>query len=201
MQTNEHKQFRELVSGVYAFWRVDVSDFALTIWWNALKPYDFKTISDAFNIYVTNPDSGQYIPKPADIVRILQGSSQDSAYFAWAKTEKAMRSVGAYSSVRFDDPIIHAVIERLGGWVKICQSNDKELSFLANDFRKAYTGLKSIKANTKVPEYFVGVSEMENGQRGFDREPVISISGENGQVKMFNPMLEKAKNKLLRATV
>jgi hypothetical protein len=37
--------------------------------------------------------------------------------------------VGAYQSVVFDDPLIHLVLEDLGGWIKICSTLIKDLIF------------------------------------------------------------------------
>ena len=115
MQANDFQKFKEGLQGVMSFYRQEVSDFALDVWWSALKIYDLRAISEAFGKHVANPDNGQFPPKPADIVRMLQGSSQDSALVAWSKVDKAVRSIGLYETVVFDDPIIHRVIMDMGG--------------------------------------------------------------------------------------
>jgi hypothetical protein len=51
------------------------------------------------------------MPKPADIVRNLQGTASDRSLIAWGKLLEAMRRVGAYRSVAFDDGAIHAAVE------------------------------------------------------------------------------------------
>ena len=51
----------------------------------------------------------------ADILRMMQGTSLDSALSAWAKVDKAVRRVGTYETIVFDDEIIHRVIHDMSG--------------------------------------------------------------------------------------
>jgi hypothetical protein len=54
-----------------------------------------------------------------------------------------MGSVGAYTDVVFDDPAIHAVVEDLGGWPKLCRTELKELGYVQHRFcesHRAYIG-------------------------------------------------------------
>ena len=57
---------------------------------------------------------------------------------AWGKVCEAMGSVGAYKDVLFDDLVIHAVVEDLGGWPKMCRGETKELSYLQHRFTESY---------------------------------------------------------------
>ena len=77
----------------------------LAIWWQALKHCEFGEVKAALNAHVVNPDKGQFMPKPADVMEFLQGSSESQALKAWSVVAKTMREVGAYSSVQFADPL------------------------------------------------------------------------------------------------
>lgn len=113
---DSHKEaFFALVADVYAFYSKNTSRFALKVWWDALKPFDFDAVNQALGMHCMNPDNGQYLPKPSDVVKLLRGSSQDSALEAWTKVDTAVRTVGTYSSVSFDDPIILRVLQDMGG--------------------------------------------------------------------------------------
>ena len=103
MQTDDFQKFHDGIIGVMGFYGRSVSSFALDVWWMALKEHDLAAIVDAFNRHLTNPDAGQFPPKPADIIRMLQGSTQDSALRAWAKVDQAVRRIGTYCDVVFDD--------------------------------------------------------------------------------------------------
>lgn len=133
----------QLVSDVHAYYRQPVSEFTLSVWWTACRPFDLEQVRKAMSVHVTNADGGQFLPKVADIVKVLHGTTTDRAAIAWGKVHEAMGAVGAYQDVVFDDPAIHAVIEDLGGWPKVCRSDLKELGYLQHRFceaHRAYTG-------------------------------------------------------------
>ena len=143
MLQSERGDFAQLVTDVLAYYRQDASRFVLDLWWNACKTFDFEQIQKAMQRHATDPEHGQFAPKVADIVRILSGTATDRAALAWGKCLEAMSSVGAYTDVVFDDPAIHAVVEDLGGWPKLCRTEMKELGYVRHRFcesHRAYTG-------------------------------------------------------------
>lgn len=174
--TPENKaEFAVLVTSVYAFYRQDCSDFAVSVWWEACKPFDFAAVRSAFNRHAVNPDNGQYMPKPADIVKLLQGTSTDGAMVAWSKVDKAIRQVGTYASVAFDDQIIHAVIQDMGGWVELGRKSEDEWKFVANEFRTRYQGYRTQGGAGDYPRVLVGIAQAQNSQHGFQSQPPVLI--------------------------
>ncbi|KWF90366.1 DUF6475 domain-containing protein [Burkholderia cepacia] len=162
--------FAALMAGVYGFYGKDTSDFALDVWWQAMSPYDFDAVKDAMNRHCVNPDSGQFLPKPADVVKMLNGSTQDAALVAWAKVDRAVREVGTYRSVVFDDAVIHRVVTDMGGWVQIGSKDDNEWPFVRNEFVNRYRGYRM---RSEIPEYLpvlIGISESSNQRHGFQSE-------------------------------
>ena len=126
MHNNDQNAFCKGLSGVYAFYGKQVSTFAVDVWWQALKAFDLPAVTEAFNRHLVNPDTGQFLPKPADIVRMLRGTTQDSALIAWTKVDKAVRHVGPWCDVVFDDALIHRVLHDMGGWASLGVKNEKE---------------------------------------------------------------------------
>lgn len=174
MQTNDFPKFREGITGVMEFYGKPVSKVALDIWWNALKGYDLSAVIDAFNRHLVNPDTGQYAPKPADITKMLQGSTQDSALRAWAKVDVAIRQVGPYSDVVFDDPLIHRVIQDMGGWIALGTKSEQEWPFVAKEFENRYRGLKIAGGKFEYLPRLIGIASATNRQQGFaDTEPML----------------------------
>lgn len=142
MQQHERGAFADLLTDVMAYYGKDVSEFLLGVWWNACESFDMSQVSKAVQKHACDPERGQFAPKVADVVRALQGTSTDRAAMAWGKVLEAMSAVGAYTDVVFDDPAIHAVIEDLGGWPKVCRTEQEELSYVQHRFQvahKAYT--------------------------------------------------------------
>lgn len=143
MQQHERGDFGGLLTDVMAYYGKDASNFVLTVWWEACKNFEMEQVQKALQRHACDPERGQFAPKVSDIVRALQGTSTDRAAIAWGKVHEAMSAVGAYSDVVFDDPAIHAAIEDLGGWPKVCRTDAEELSYLQHRFQQAhaaYTG-------------------------------------------------------------
>jgi hypothetical protein len=166
MQQGEFNAFRELMEGVHSFYGKDVSSFALDVWWNALKTYDFAAVRDALGRHCVNPDNGQFLPRPADVVKMLDGSTLDSAVIAWTKIDRAVQRVGTYTSVVFDDPLIHRVLDDMGGWIPLGKKSVDEWPFVAKEFQTRYRGYKSRNERPPYPAMLLGISDGENQRHG-----------------------------------
>lgn len=143
MKPSDKARFGQLITDVMAFYKQDVSTFAMSVWWQACERYDFEQVSKALTGHAMDAERGQFPPKPADLVRQLEGTATDRAMLAWGKVLDAVQRIGQYTDVVFDDPAIHAVIEDLGGWPKVCRVEMKDLSYLQHRFteaHRAYTG-------------------------------------------------------------
>lgn len=62
----------------------------------------------------------------------------DEARQAWDQVMGKIREIGSYDTVVFGNPIIHAVIRDMGGWVYLCGLNKRALFFRAYEFGKRY---------------------------------------------------------------
>lgn len=174
MRDSDREPFYSLVSDVYAFYRVDCTPFALGVWWEACKPFDAAAVKGAFNRHAVNPDNGQFVPKPADIVKLIGGGTQDGALVAWSKVDRAIRSAGPWQSVVFDDPIIHAVIRDMGNWTILCATDSDEYPFKAKEFENRYRGYRIRGDVGEYPRRLIGYSEAHNtGQ--FKVDPPVLI--------------------------
>jgi hypothetical protein len=175
MKTQDYDQFRTLLADVHAFYRQDISAFSLNVWWEAMKPYDLVAVSHALNAHARNPDTGQFMPKPADVVKMLEGTTQDSAMQAWAKVDKALRMIGTHQSVVFDDPLIHAVLGDMGGWIYLGQKTEDEWPFVAKEFVTRYRGFKM---RGEIPEFkrvLTGIADASNQKEGFKAQAPVLI--------------------------
>lgn len=178
MQTEDFQKFHDGVAGVMSFYSKDVSRFALDVWWNALKTYDLPAINDAFNRYVVNPDKGQFAPKPADIVSMLEGSTKDAAMRAWVKLDRALREKGPYCDVAFDDALIHRVVQDMGGWIGFGDKTQDEWPFVAKEFESRYQGYRSRRESPDYPRVLMGIASAHNARHGFRAEREVELIGD-----------------------
>jgi len=174
MIDRDKREFKELITSVLAFYRQDASTFALQVWWAACQKFDLEQVRSALSAHAVDPERGQFAPKPADIVKALAGTKTDRARVAWGKAFDAMQRIGAYRSVVFDDPVIHAVIEDLGGWTKLCRSDLTELSFLEHRFCEAYRAYSG-RPDLAFSARLIGDFEAVNRHEGRKVAPPVLI--------------------------
>lgn len=184
MHINDLDQFTETLTATMDVYGKSVSSMTIQVWWEALKKYDVGAVLTSFSEHIQNPDNGQFAPKPADIVRLIEGSTQDRALEAWAKVDKAMKRVGAFDSVVFDDAVIHLAITDMGGWIKICKVEDKEKPFTAKEFENRYRAHLS-KGVTEYPKKLIGTAEASNSEAGYKIDPPILIGNQEKAEQLF----------------
>ena len=172
MQNEDKAKFLMLMTAITELHQKKLSKQLLDIYWNALKHFEFKDVQLAMNRLILDPDVGQFMPKPADIARYIDGDSETRALNAWGKVMCAVRQVGAWDSVIFDDPIIHIVLTEMGGWVSLCRKQESELSFIFKEFEKRYRKCL-IKRPTAYPERLRGKLEQNSASGSCYQSPIL----------------------------
>jgi hypothetical protein len=168
MTHDDLENFSSLLVGVGELYGKIISSALVEIYWEALFDYDIELIRESFSRHVKNSESGQFMPKPADIIKFIDGLPEEKALLAWSKVE---RNRNSYESYVFDDAIIHSVIQDMGGWVRVCEVNLDQLSFLQNEFVKRYKGY-FFRKSFSHPKFLAGRIETSNPTtaRGCDEE-------------------------------
>jgi hypothetical protein len=174
MQNQDLIKFTAMLIEVGELYGKSITELLTDLYWQALNRFEFSAVKLALSAHINDPNHGQYFPKPADVVRFIEGSGEVKALQAWAKVYKAIVHIGAYQSVVFDDPLIHAVLEDLGGWLKLCATNTKELPFRANEFQQRY--MMFVDQNPiRYPKYCYGITETVNAINGYATDQKLFI--------------------------
>jgi hypothetical protein len=174
MKAQDKAGFKDLMTGALAFYKQDVSTFSLSVWWQACEPFSLEQVTKAFTAHAIDAERGRFPPMPADIVKHLQGTQTDRGLMAWGKVLEGIQRVGAYQSVGFDDPAIHAAVEDLGGWGAVCRGTMAELPHLQRRFtesHRAYAGRQGFA----FPAYLIGEHEASNRTAGRRQAPPVLI--------------------------
>ena len=174
MTPTEKDKFLDVLQGVHDFYGKDMSKFAVSVWAMACETFDVQQVSKALSAHLMDPERGQFMPKPADIVRQLQGTNTDRSLIAWGKVLDAMQRVGAYSSVCFDDGVIHASITDMGGWMQLCRSKTDDLPFLQKRFCDGYKAYAN-RGDVAYPAVLLGEHEISNIAKGYQSKPPVLI--------------------------
>lgn len=185
MRAADRAAFQALLTDALAFYRQDVSAFALSVWWQACAPFDLEQVRKALTAHAMDPERGRFAPMPSDIIRVLQGTQTDRALVAWGKVHEGIKSAGAYASVVFDDPIIHAVVVDLGGWVAVCRSTVDELSHLQRRFCDSYRAYAR-RPDVAYPPKLIGESEATNTHLGRASASPLLLGDAQACMRVFN---------------
>lgn len=165
-------RFVNTLAALAEYYRRDLSEGVIALYWQGLSQYSIDEINGAIGRHIQNPDTGQWMPTIADIVRMIEGTTQSAAALAWAKVLRAVGAVGQHQSIVFDDALIHLAIDDLGGWPKLCQVRLEELPFLQKRFETNYRAYKTRGNDIPPhPRYLPGVSEITDSAAGFRSDP------------------------------
>lgn len=177
MKMLDEEKFAQQMNGLGELFEKKISPALIQIWWKIFESQEYQVIADAISRHVTNPDNGMFFPKPADIIRIISGSSLDAAYIAWTSVNKAVRTIGTYRSVIFEDKLIHVVLQAMGGWIFLGERTEQEWPFIEKEFLERYRGIRSRSAIPEHESILIGHVEADNRRLGYQvQEQPILIS-------------------------
>ena len=104
MNQQDQGRFAELMTSLGEYYSKSMSEPMIAMYWQGLQRYDINAIQQAFNRHVNNPDSGQFMPKIADVSKMLGGTSNDRAMGhgrRWTRPfAKWERTAALFSTIR-----------------------------------------------------------------------------------------------------
>lgn len=159
---------------------VELSEGRVAVYFDVLAPYSFEDVARALRAHLRNPDTGQFFPKPADVVRFIEGDTQSRALVSWTRANRANFDVGQYESVDFGDPALHRVIVDMGGWPAFCCWPEEERPFKQKEFCDRYRAITARGVPFEAPEYLVGIHELNNRGAFPDYVPLPVLVNERG---------------------
>lgn len=136
---NDKRLFAETLTGIAEIYGKEVSKAGMRIWWSALERFSDSQVQKALTDHATDPERGQFMPKPGDIVRRIEGTPEDAAMAAWAKVDHATRRVGTGPAWVFDDPKIHRALLAIGGLSVLGNATETDWPHLCREFCKRYS--------------------------------------------------------------
>ncbi len=166
MTERDFDEFSTMLKTISDYFGKPLTPGVIAVYWQGLRDLEIGELRAALNAHAQNPDSGMFMPKIADIRKMVGGTTQDSALVAWSKVDRAVRVVGTYADVVFDDPIIHRVIRDMGGWIALGGKSEDEWPFVAKEFETRYRGFRM---RSEVPPYepvMIGIAGAQNRRLG-----------------------------------
>lgn len=175
MIENEKKRFFTTLIGVADYYGKELSKGVLVVYWEGLREYDLEAVEKALWAHAKNPDTGQWMPKVADVAKMLEGRTSDQAAVAWSKIDRAVRQVGSYADVVFDDALIHRVLHDMGGWLQLMGKAESDWPFIAKEFENRYRGYRMRGETPPYPPVLIGMANAQNGKQGYALQAPVMV--------------------------
>jgi hypothetical protein len=116
----------------------DISETQIRFAFEALVNYSLEDVQRGVMAHSRNPETGQFPPKAADVVRQIEGDPNERAAKAWQRVVNAIQSHGPYKKLVFDDAAIHAALDG-GMWANLCSCESyHDLNFRQKEFEVCY---------------------------------------------------------------
>lgn len=148
MNDSDKKEFAMIMVGIAELYDRQFSKALAKLYFAALKDYSIAQVYEAVNAWVVNPEAGQFMPKPADIVRYFEGTKKDNeaqneiaGQMQWSQVMKAIQQCGSYRTPTFRDIRTFNAVQLIGGYKSLCGLTEKDLEFKARDFVKHYASM------------------------------------------------------------
>jgi len=175
-------KFKEYLAMLCELHDRTISKLLTDLYWKVLEPFDDEQCEAAFKELIY---SSKFFPKPADFIEVLRGKRENHATEAWLEVIGVIAGIGNYQSVKFADPVIHSVINAMGGWPQLCMMEISEQKWKQKEFERLYEVISAREGNH--PTYLPGTHEQENYKTGFEVEQEIRRIGfEKKKIKLVN---------------
>lgn len=155
MDATDRKQFDVVLTTAMNVYDKRVDPAQAAMWFAVLGEFSIADIRRAFGEHMRDPDRGQFAPKPADLVRAIRGSTEARSIRAWDSLVEAIRRAGHTHDVVLPDPVLHAVVRDLGGWMAVCRWREDELPHRQRDFAVRYAAYRG-RAPDDYPRVLLG---------------------------------------------
>lgn len=178
-------EFGKVVDFLEGAWGVTMAGKQRDAYWLLLRESDPAAVM-ANAIRLARSARARYgVPKPGEL---LGADDEAPALLAWHSLMRAIERHGHYDSVAFEDRVLSACVEALGGWMVVSawpMTEERELRFQQREFERLYAALAARGA--VGPEKFAGRIEAHNAGR-WNVPDVIVIPAATGEAKALPPL-------------
>lgn len=167
------KTFKEGIDILCVIFTKEPSEILINTYYLVLKEMSDDQFKNAIAVILKTKKFHAF-PLPAELLEAGSEKQEDKtllakdkALLALEKVKKAIREVGSYRTVIFDDPVICRVIENFSnGWQGICEMSHDDWKFARKDFLKMYEAFYT-NPDGNVPVKLTGRIEHINDITGY----------------------------------
>lgn len=190
MNESDKKHFQSIMVGAGELYSKEITKPLLQIYFQALQSYGIDQISSAFTAHMVDTKHGTFMPKPADLVRLIDADKpkpDDKARIAWMAIRDSFS--GYYpKGFKLEDKIAMAAMKSIGGRSAVGMCDNSKIGFLEKQFIDSYKTLFSLDEKDIPDSLTYKSSVVEYKKPG---EHIKSIGME--QLKVLRDKLENQR--------
>ncbi len=157
MDNNDRPEFVQVLNGLAAIRRVDLTKEAYELWWQSMKDWPLDDFKDAAGYLLLNC---QFMPTPYDFEQ-LRKKDEPSAHEAWANAMQ--HAEGPWRQGVLGDVLTDQVVAMVGGYRLLALTNTDKVGFLERRFIDSY---KDFQDTNGVREALPNLTERPRIQNG-----------------------------------
>jgi len=172
MENRDKKEFFKNITVLGEAFGKDISESLIELYWETLKDLSIEDFRHSVKHLAL---TCKFFPKPVEFREPFEPDISAEAAIAYRKMEDAFISAGVYRTVIFDDPVIHAVADNLGGWVHYCNLTEGEVKWYRKEFEKHYANFAPMVARGQLtpPLSLGGLFALEDKSTDLAKSPVL----------------------------
>lgn len=140
MNNNDKSHFQNIMVGAGELYSKEITKPLLQIYFQALQGYNIDAIAAAFTAHMVDTRHGTFMPKPADLVRLIDADKpkpDDKARIAWMAIRGSFSGFNQ-KGFKLDDKIAMAALQSIGGRSAVGMCDTSKLTFLEKQFIDSY---------------------------------------------------------------
>jgi len=162
------KRFAKNITGLAALYEKELSVSLQELYWTLFADWTDDQFEAACQAAANKL---KFFPKPVELRELVGGDQEAVALGAWETLHNAIKRIGNWQSVRFEDSRITRAVESMGGWQAVCLWETKDLSYRRHEFLRTYQALQ----DGGPPRTMAGLIEQGSTGRGYRVPPPIQV--------------------------
>lgn len=173
MTRQDVSRFASSLTAVAALYGQELIPQVVEIYFRTLEKFTIDEVEQGISKACS---SCKFFPKPVELIDCITGGTgnlADKAMVEACRVLEAIKSIGSYSTVCFDDPVTQAVIvQQFGGWAKFADLLVDSEKWFIKDFTSGYQAFA--RQNVRHYGALPGISSGQNALTGrqHDEKPI-----------------------------
>lgn len=174
MTDDDRDWFADQMEGLGLTFDKEVSAPLCEIYFRALGEFDRSEIQRAVDQSVTTLT---FFPKPAELIRLIEGTPEEASQGAWVSLENARAKIGYWQSLWIEDPALsQSLLDTFGGWLAFCDSMHVVCD---SETGRQIAGLSPEMQRAKQKEFAVNYARAKKNPRNVSRYHAGRCESEN----------------------